>query len=83
MNVIGTCSLCGGQVVLPELWGGIVPPDATCSRCGAVAAQSGPIITMRRVDKPSAPYVAKGTGPSVRYDLGDVYNILDWRALTK
>lgn len=67
MNVIGTCSLCGGAVCTPELWGGIVPPQPTCNRCGAVAANHGPIIPMRRVDKPHGPYVGSGKGPDVSY----------------
>lgn len=46
-QTIGTCSLCGGAVTLPIVWHGIVPPAATCSSCGAVAAQHGPVIPMR------------------------------------
>lgn len=51
MNVIGTCSICGGQVCTPELWSGVGAPIPTCTRCGAVAASSGPIIPMRRVEE--------------------------------
>lgn len=68
MNVIGTCSLCGGQVVTPELWGGVVPPTPACTRCGAVAARSGPVIPMRRVDGPGSAW-SSGSIPTkqVRY----------------
>ncbi|HIE5924928.1 TPA: hypothetical protein ACXN37_000165 [Stenotrophomonas maltophilia] len=67
MNVIGTCSLCGGAVCTPELWGGVLPPQPTCNRCGAVAANHGPIIPMRRVEKQSGPYTAKGPSPEINY----------------
>lgn len=37
---VGTCSLCGGDVVgFRGAWGAIVPPPPDkCSRCGAVRA---------------------------------------------
>ncbi len=47
MQTIGTCSLCGGPVQIPQMWGGLVPPDPTCAKCGAVAARYGPVIPMR------------------------------------
>lgn len=47
--VIGTCSLCGGAVTVPTLWGGIIPPTPTCSSCGAVKkAAHGPVVEMER-----------------------------------
>lgn len=52
MNVIGACSLCGGAVCTPDVWGGIMPPTPSCARCGAIAMDHGPIIPMRRVDGP-------------------------------
>lgn len=76
MNVIGTCSLCGGAVSTPELWGGVLPPNPTCTRCGAVAANHGPIIPMRRVDKPQGPYTAKGPGLEMSYSPHN--NISTW-----
>jgi len=45
-RVIGTCSICKGPVTVPTLWGGILPPTPTCSRCGAAARPSGPVIPM-------------------------------------
>ena len=47
--IIGTCSICGGAVTVPDAWGGIIPPTPTCQSCGAAAAQHGPIIEMRPV----------------------------------
>lgn len=44
---VGTCSICGGQVCVPSVWGGIIPPIPTCAQCGAQAAQHGPVIAMR------------------------------------
>lgn len=46
MSVIGTCSICGGAVVIPDVWAGVIPPTPTCSKCGAQAATHGPIINM-------------------------------------
>ena len=44
-HIVGTCSRCGGYVVVPALWLGVVPPTPTCSSCGAVAAPTGlPVI---------------------------------------
>ncbi len=46
--VIGTCSICGGPVMVPAVWYGIEPPIPTCRNCGAVREQTyGPIIPMR------------------------------------
>lgn len=46
--IIGTCSQCGGAVSVPDAWGGVIPPTPTCTQCGAVAANHGPIIPMHR-----------------------------------
>ena len=49
MQTIGTCSLCGGPVQIPQMWGGSVPPVPTCARCGSIVARAyGPVIPMRR-----------------------------------
>jgi hypothetical protein len=42
---VGTCSICGGTVVVPVFWISIIPPVPTCKDCGAIKA-SGPIIPM-------------------------------------
>ena len=46
--VIGTCSLCGGQVILPNVRESVFPPVPQCAQCGATAAQHGPVIPMER-----------------------------------
>lgn len=44
---IGTCSICGGPVTMPDHWGGNRPPIPTCESCGAQAANPfGPTIPM-------------------------------------
>ena len=50
MNVtVGTCSLCGGRVVLPREWMGMTPAVPTCKSCGAVKKQPwGETIEMER-----------------------------------
>lgn len=66
MKCIGTCSLCGGEVCTPDVWAGIMPPTPTCNRCGAVAASSGPIIPMRRVDSGGKAWTSSGI-PEISY----------------
>jgi hypothetical protein len=45
-NVIGTCSLCGGPVVLPSM---MVHPVAHCQKCGARQKQPhGPVVPMEK-----------------------------------
>lgn len=46
--VLGTCSLCGGEVRVPALYMSVVPPTPTCARCGATKAAHGPVIEMQR-----------------------------------
>lgn len=52
-NTIGTCSLCGGQVTTPEVWGGIHPPTPSCRSCGAIAAVHGTVIPMTKPISPT------------------------------
>lgn len=48
-QIIGTCSICGGAVTLPELWGGVLPPTGTCEKCGATEKPNhGPTIPMNK-----------------------------------
>lgn len=46
-TILGTCSICGGRVAVPNVWLGIYPPAPACLSCKAVAADSGPIIKMK------------------------------------
>lgn len=45
-KIIGKCSLCNGNVVIPELWFGVQPPIATCQTCGGVEKNKLPVIDM-------------------------------------
>lgn len=45
-KIIGKCSLCGGDVVIPYVWHGTIPPKPTCSFCGAT--QKMPVIEMEK-----------------------------------
>ena len=38
-STVGTCSRCGGPVMVPAVWLGVVPPVPTCARCGSTAKQ--------------------------------------------
>ncbi|MHC4619678.1 MAG: hypothetical protein ACYTEQ_18175 [Planctomycetota bacterium] len=44
-QIIGTCSICGGPVVVPMVFWSVVPPVPTCGRCGATKGH-GPVIDM-------------------------------------
>jgi hypothetical protein len=48
VNVIGTCSLCGGRVVVPVVVMSGFPVEPWCSSCGAVKREPihGPILDM-------------------------------------
>lgn len=60
-QTVGSCSLCGGAVTLPLVWHCVVPPVATCSRCGAVEAAHGPVIPMQQPVRIPTPF----NGPRV------------------
>lgn len=43
---IGACSLCGGDVTIPQVYMSTRPPVPTCNSCGAVKRPAGPVIDM-------------------------------------
>ena len=44
---IGTCSICGGPVMIPDVWYSTIPPIPTCGRCGARKRDPyGPVVEM-------------------------------------
>ena len=46
-TIIGSCSICGGPVTVPTIWHCVIPPTPTCSRCGAIRADThGSVIPM-------------------------------------
>lgn len=55
MDVVGTCSICGGEVMSYRIWHAITPPPMQCARCGAHAASHGPVIPMVPAAPPSFP----------------------------
>lgn len=66
-TVIGTCSLCGGDVVGHSgVWmATIPPPPARCSSCGATEARK-PVIPMRHAPPPRpVRYFVQGAPASV------------------
>lgn len=63
-QVVGTCSICGGAVMMPLTWMSTIPPVPTCGGCGAVAAAHGPVIPMRKLDY----QVVTSTGTAPRDD---------------
>lgn len=55
-KTIGLCSICGGRVVVPDVWLGVDPPRPTCSSCGAKKREDLPVIQMERSSS-TIPYV--------------------------
>jgi hypothetical protein len=61
VQILGTCSICGGAVTVPTHWGGTMPPTPTCMRCGATKKQpNGPVIEME--PRPRHPVRVMTTG---------------------
>lgn len=48
IQVIGRCSICGGDVGVHRVWSGVDSPRPKCARCGAESLSSRPVIQMRR-----------------------------------
>ena len=67
MRILGTCSLCGGAVGIPETWMGEVPPIPKCISCGATRKQPhGPMIDMEKPQKWSVPPGTSIQGEDIR-----------------
>ena len=48
--LVGTCGICGGAITVPGVWGGIIPPTPSCTRCRAIPADAhGPVRQMKLV----------------------------------
>ena len=47
MIIVGSCSLCGGEVVVPRFIWSVIEPIPTCRKCGATEAKKKlPVIDM-------------------------------------
>lgn len=47
MATLGTCSICGGRVSIPDVWHSVIPPVPTCEKCGATMKNPyGKVIKM-------------------------------------
>ena len=54
-QIIGTCSLCSGPVVMPTAWMSIITPLPACQNCHAVIESKeayGPSIKMTKNFQP-------------------------------
>jgi hypothetical protein len=56
--IIGICSICGGQVAVPKVWMGTIPPIPYCLQCGAHENQQTklPVIKMKPINKSTWTY---------------------------
>lgn len=43
---LGTCSCCGGDVVVPRVWFSDEAPVPMCERCGAMLLNTLPVLEM-------------------------------------
>ncbi|MEK6860506.1 MAG: hypothetical protein AABY07_00915 [Nanoarchaeota archaeon] len=57
-QIIGCCSICGGEVTVPFDFWSIIPPVPTCENCGAVMNQEQEleVIPMRPAKKWSSKF---------------------------
>jgi hypothetical protein len=46
-QIIGKCSICGGDVCCPAVWWSTVAPIPTCVGCGAVEDNDMPVMKMK------------------------------------
>lgn len=71
-RILGVCSCCGGEVVVPAMWSGIHAPKPVCRSCGAQATNNAlPVIPTRKV-LPSSPFVRTQTiGEMVRTEQAE------------
>lgn len=72
VQVIGSCSLCGGRVVLPIVWWGVIPPTPTCETCGAVRDDRGLVIPMR----PAGQRITYSVGSATQHFIGALLIVL-------
>lgn len=91
---IGTCSLCGGPVVVPCM---MVNPTPHCRRCGAIpVTPHGPVIPMQPPERPirrtnwarwniermprpaHLTYIEDGQPPTIQDDTGKLEAARHW-----
>lgn len=64
-RVIGTCSICGGAVVMPTYYWSTVPPMPQCIRCGGVPRERyGRVIQMEGALSPFEEEIEVNEGSS-------------------
>ena len=49
-NFMGVCSLCNGNVTVPDNWYSNIPPAPVCNSCGATAKNKFPVVEMEKRD---------------------------------
>jgi hypothetical protein len=71
-RTVGTCSICGGRVSVPDHWMGIYPPIPTCDSCGAhMKEPHGPVVEMEpREPKPRTSFSGEGSVAIRAWRLG-------------
>lgn len=45
-RILGECSICGGDVTVPDIFWSVVPPTPTCEKCGAIPRGFRRVIPM-------------------------------------
>jgi hypothetical protein len=60
-QILGTCSLCDGAVVVPTHWAGTQPPIPACMKCGATKKRPhGNVIEMEPQPRRPVRVMTKG-----------------------
>lgn len=49
--IVGACSICGGDVVVPAVYHGIHQPIPSCRQCGATKKDDRKVIQMEHRQK--------------------------------
>jgi len=45
-RTIGKCSICGGEVTVPDVFWSVIPPRPQCEQCGAYASRTAGLPTV-------------------------------------
>jgi hypothetical protein len=77
-TVIGSCSLCGGNVMgFTGPWFGVIPPRAYCANCGATEATNKTVIPMEMPGQIFEKGAANPSYESIDFDSYKLGNTFD------
>lgn len=72
---VGTCSICGGPVMIHRDWMCSTPDIPTCANCGAQAANTyGDVIPMKPATPIKQQHVNKQLHNTTELNFQDIFN---------